>query len=137
MGLGVLLHRCASGAALIACPRTLLTVRCLHAWQDRSRGCDRATPRSLALCCRDARYARDHVLLVRVQSNSDERGRRDRERWVVCMRTEFTALYVAVLTCIVGLWGDLNLSVMEKWMFLRMVYVTEHEWVVENSRTHS
>ena len=136
MGLGVLLHRCALGAALITCPHTLLTVRCLHAWQDRSRDCVQATPRSWALCCRAARYAHKHVRLVRVQSNGEERDRRDRARCGVCMRTECTALYVAVLACSVELCDDLSLSGMAKYIFLRMVYVTEHVRVVQISRTH-
>ena len=78
VGLGVFLQRCATGASWIGCPRTLLTSRCVRAWQDRSRGHFRARPRSWALCSPTLRAARADMRLVRVGSRCEERGRRDR-----------------------------------------------------------
>ena len=39
VGLGVILHRCATGASRIRCLRTPLTSCCVRAWQDSSRVC--------------------------------------------------------------------------------------------------
>ena len=78
MGLGVLLRRCATGAAWIGCPRTLLTSCCVRAWhEDRSRDCVRATQLSMALSWPKARDLRNDVRLVRVRSRSEERVCRD------------------------------------------------------------
>ena len=78
MGRGVLLHRCATGAAWISCPRTLLTSCCVRAWQDRSRDCLRASSRSMALSWLTARNLRDDVRPVGVRGRSEERSHRDR-----------------------------------------------------------
>ena len=91
VGLGSVLHRCASGASLIACPHMLLTVRCLHTWQDRPRDCVRATPQSWALCCQASRYAHEHVRLVRLHSRTEEHGRRGRARCVSASALNFTS----------------------------------------------
>ena len=71
VGRRVLLHRCATGAAWIGCPRTLLTSRCVRAWQDRSRDCLRASPRSRALCSPTIRAARADVRLIGVSGRSE------------------------------------------------------------------
>ena len=91
----VLLHRCASPASHIACPRALLTSCCLRAWQDRSRDCLRASPQSMALSWPTARDLRDGVRLMGVPGRSEERGHRDRAICSVCL---LTFLYACVCT---------------------------------------
>ena len=77
VGLGVLLRRCAAGAAWIGCPCTLLTSCCVHAWQDRSRACLRASLRTFALWWPTLRAVRAGVRLIGVSGRSEERDRRD------------------------------------------------------------
>ena len=136
VGLGSVLHRCASGASLIACPHMLLTVRCLHTWQDRPRDCVRATPQSWALCCQTTRYAHEHVRLVRLHSRTEEHGRRGRARCVSASALNFTSFVRSRARMCVEPWYDLSHSGMAKWVFLCVVYVTKHTLVVENLRTH-
>ena len=77
VGLGVLLRRCATVASWIGCPRSLLTSCCVHAWQDRSRGHLRASPRSRALSWPTTRALIDAVRLIGVLSRCEERARHD------------------------------------------------------------
>ena len=77
VGRGVLLRRCATGASWIGYPRTLLTSRCVHAWQDRSRDLSRASQRSWPLCSPNIRAAHAGMRLVGAPDHSEERGRRD------------------------------------------------------------
>ena len=107
----ILLHRCATGAPQIGCPRTLLTSCCVRAWQDRSRDCLRASPRSWAVCSPTLRPARAGMRLVGGLGRSEERDRRDcamhcaRRLYIIRIR-----MLVPVLGCTVDPDSDLRLS---------------------------
>ena len=93
--LTVFLHRCASPASHIACPRTLLTSCCVRAWQDRSRDCLQASPRRRALSWPPTRALRDGVRHVGVRSRCEKRSRCDR---AICSACSVTFLYACVCT---------------------------------------
>ena len=93
VGRGVLLHRCATGAAWISCPCTLLTSCCVRAWQDRSRNCLRASPRSSALWWPTLRDRHDGVRLLGLRGRSEKR---DHLESAPCSHT---CLYKIVYVC--------------------------------------
>ena len=122
MGRGVLLHRCAIGAPWIGYPHPLLTSCCVRAWQDRSRDCLRASPRSWALWWPTLRDRHDGVRLVGLRGRSEER---DHLESAPCSHTCLYSrirVYAPVLGSTVELAHDLRRSGRPITVHYNMVY---------------